>query len=113
MKSILQAILDEVYYPINEGLVENKIISRRMDPDEEYSADVAESDPFKGALADTLLTLIQQVNVSEADKSFGALTDKQREALLTRINNLYKAIGEEEVELEAKPMVYINTESWM
>ena len=113
MKSILQAIKDEVYYPINDGLVENKLIGRDLVPDGVFSKAVMESDAFMGALADTLYTLIQQVNVSEGDKSFGAMTDKQREALLIRINNLYGAIGEEPVEIEPKPMVYINSESWM
>ena len=113
MKSILQAIKDEAYYPINDGLVENKLIGRDLVPNDEFSKAVMESDAFKGALADTLYTLIQQVNVSEGDKSFGAMTDKQREALLIRINNLYEAIGEEPVEIEPKPMVYINSESWM
>lgn len=113
MKTILQAIKDEIYYPINDGLVENKLLGRGMMPYESLTKAVLDSDEWKGALADTLLTLIQQVNVSEGDKSFGAMTDKQREALLIRINNLYKAIGEEEVQIESKPMVSINPESWM
>lgn len=108
MKTILQAIKDEIYYPINDGLVENKLLGRDLAPDGEFSKEILGSDQWKGALADSLLTLIQQVNVSEGDKSFGAMTDKQREALLIRINNLYKAIGEEPVEIELKPTVYIN-----
>lgn len=108
MKNVLQAIKDEIYYPVNDGLVENKLLGRDLPPDQEFSKDVLNSDAWKGALADSLLTLIQQVNVSEGDKSFGTMTDKQREALLIRINNLYKAIGEEPVEIELKPMVYIN-----
>ena len=113
MKTILQAIKDEVYYPINEGLIENKLLGRDLSPDGEFSKAVLDSDKWKGALADTLLTLIQQVNVSEGDKSFGSLTDKQREAILIRVNKLYAAIGEEAVEIESKPMVFINPESWM
>lgn len=108
MKTILQAIKDEIYYPINDGLVENKLLGRDLSPDEELSKAVLDSDAWKGALADSLLTLIQQVNISEGDKSYGAMTDKQREALLIRINNLYGAIGEEPVEIELKPTVYIN-----
>ncbi len=108
MKTILQAIKDEIYYPINDGLVENKLIGRDLNPDEEFSKEVLTSNQWKGALADSLISLIQQVNVSEADKSFGAMTDKQREALLIRTNNLYKSIGEEPVEIELKPTVYIN-----
>ena len=108
MKSILQAIKDEVYYPINDGLVVNKILCRGLFPDTEYTAEIAESSGFIGALADTFYSLIQQVNVSEGDKSFGAMTDRQREALLIRINKMYGSIGEEPVEIELKPTVYIN-----
>lgn len=108
MKTILQAIKDEIYYPINDGLIENKLLGRDLSPDGEFSKVVQDSDAWKGALADSLLTLIQQVNISEGDKSYGAMTDKQREALLIRINNLYGAIGEEPVEIELKPTVYIN-----
>lgn len=107
-KSILQALKDEVYYPVNDGLLENKLLGRNISPDEEFSKAVLDSAEWKGALADTLYTLLQAVNVSEGDKSFGALTDSQRKALLMRINNLYGAIGEEQVELEQKPTVYIN-----
>lgn len=113
MKTILQALKDEVYYPINDGLVENKLMGRDLIPDEEFSRAVLDSDAWKGALADTLLTLIQAVNVSEGDKSFGTLTDTQRRALLIRINNLYGAIGEDAVEIEPKPTVSINPEKWM
>lgn len=108
MKTILQAIKDEIYYPINDGLVENKLLGRDLVPDGEFSKTVLNSDAWKGALADSLLTLIQQVNISEGDKSYGAMTDKQREALLIKINNLYGSIGEEPAEIELKPTVYIN-----
>lgn len=108
MKTVLQAIKDEIYYPINAGLVENKLMLRGLSPKAEFSLDVAQSDAFKGALADSLLTLIQAVNISESDKSIGSLTDAQRKALLQQINKLYEAIGEPEVTLEPKPMVFIN-----
>jgi hypothetical protein len=113
MKTILQALRDEIYYPVNDGLLENKLLGRDLSPDGEFSKDVLRSDAWKGALADSLLTLIQAVNVSEGDKSFGSLTDSQRKALLIRINNLYGDIGEEAVEIEPKPMVSINPERWM
>ena len=113
MKTILQALKDEVYYPINDGLVENKLMGRGIDPYEDFTLETIASDEWKGALADTLFTLIQAVNVSEGDKSFGALTDSQRKALLLRINKLYGDIGEEAVEIESKPTVSINPERWM
>ena len=107
MKSVIQAILDEVYYSVNKGLVENKLVARGLDPESECSASTFTDNGFMGALADTLFSLIQAVNVSEGDKSVGSLTDAQRKAILARANQLYKAIGEEEV-TALQPTVYIN-----
>lgn len=108
MKTVLQALKDEIYYPVNEGLLENKLQGRDLDPGLGFSKSVQDSSAWKGALADSLLTLIQAVNISEGDKSYGALTDAQRKALLVQINRLYGEIGEEEVSLDLKPTVYIN-----
>lgn len=108
MKTVLQALRDEIYYPVNEGLLENKLLARGLDSGLAFDKSVIDSAEWKGALADSLLTLIQAVNVSEGDKSFGTLTDTQRRALLIRINKLYGEIGEETVEIELKPTVYIN-----
>ena len=107
MKTIRQAILDEVYYPINRGLVENKLLARGLDPDQECSSETFKDSAFLGALADSLYSLIQAVNVSEGDKSVGSLTDAQRSAIINHANNLYKSIGEEEL-TALQPMVYIN-----
>ena len=108
MKTILQALKDEIYYPVNDGLIENKLLGRGLNPSDNFTQAVLNSAPWKGALADSLFTLIQAVNVSEGDKSFGALTDAQRKGILAYINKLYNAIGEDEVTFEPKPMVYIN-----
>ena len=103
----MQAILDEVYYPVNRGLVENKLLTRGIDPSQECSSETFTDNAFLGALADTLYSLIQAVNVSEGDKSVGSLTDAQRKAIINRANQLYKAIGEEEV-TAFQPMVFFN-----
>ena len=109
MKTILQAIKDEVFYPVNDGMVENKILRRGMGTDDDATKEALASNSFLGALADVLReVLIQAVNVSEGDKSVGAMTDLQRKALQKRINGLYKEIGEEEIDLIQNPMVYIN-----
>lgn len=105
MKTIKQALIDEIHYPIPEGFVDNKLIERELDGSAEYSLSIHNSDNWKGALADCLYSLLQAVNFSEADKSVGSLSDKDKERLLVRINNLYKEIGEDEV--EGLPMVYI------
>lgn len=105
MKTVLQALRDEVHYPIPVGFVENKLIERQLDGSMEYSYDVSHSNEWKGALADCLYSLLQAVTYSESDKSVGVLTDKDKERLLVRINSLYKSIGEDTVSL-GQPMVY-------
>lgn len=106
MKTVLQALRDEVHYPIPVGHIENKLIERRLDGDTEYSYDVSQSKEWKGALADCLYSLLQAVTYSESDKSVGTLSDEDKRRLLVRINALYKSIGEATVNL-GQPMVYI------
>lgn len=105
MKTIKQALIDEIHYPIPLGFVENKMIERQLKGDDEYTFEVAQSKEWKGALADCLYSLIQAVSLSESDKSIGTLSDKDKERLLVRINALYKTIGESPA--LGQPMVYI------
>lgn len=105
MKTIKQALIDEIHYPIPLGFVENKMIERQLSGDDEYTFEVAQSKEWKGALADCLYSLIQAVSLSESDKSIGTLSDKDKERLLVRINALYKSIGESPA--LGQPMVYI------
>lgn len=105
MKTIRQALIDEIHYPIPEGFVENKLIERRLDGDQEYKFEVSLSKEWKGALADCLFSLVQAVNFSESDKSVGSLSDEDKKRLLVRIRSLYNSIGESP-EL-GQPMVYI------
>ena len=108
MKTIAQALIDEVHYPISYGFVENVCIRRGLNPGDDFSKNVAEGISYTGAWADCLISLLQSVSLGEADKSVGALTDQQRKAILTKANKLYSSIGEEEVALEARPVVHIN-----
>lgn len=108
MKTIIQALIDDIHFPIPYGFVENVCIKRGLDGDGTFNYESANTNAFKGALADCLYSLIQAVNFSEADKSIGSLTDAQREAILVRVNRLYSSIGEDEVTLATRPMVYIN-----
>lgn len=91
-----------------EGKVDNKIIARGLDGDKEYTLETAKSNDYRGAYADCLVALVHAVNFSESDKSVGSLSDDVKKKLLSIANSIYKAIGEEEVLAEPKPMVYIN-----
>ncbi len=106
MKTIKQALIDEIYYPIPEGFVDNKLIERQLEGSDDYTFEVHNSTEWKGALADCLYSLLQAITYHESDKSVGVLTDKDKERLLIRINALYKEIGEDEVDLGI-PTVYI------
>lgn len=107
MKTIQQALLDAVYYPIGVKYVENVMISRNLDAEEECTPEVINSKEFMGAVADCLYSLIQAVNFSEAYKSVGTLSDKQLTAILSRANSIYESIGEKPKDIEPKPMVYV------
>ena len=106
MKTVLQALRDEIHYPVPVGYIENKLIERQLDGCAEYSYDVSQTNEWKGALAGCLYSLLQAVAYSESDKSVGTLSDEDKKRLLARINSLYKSIGEATVSL-GQPMVYI------
>jgi hypothetical protein len=106
-KTIRQALIDEIIYPIPEGLVENKMIARKLDGNAAYDYDAAISKQYKGAFADCLVALVQAVSFSESDKSIGTLTDEVKKKLLFRANAIYAALGEELVP-DPEPTVYIN-----
>ncbi len=108
MKTVGQALMDEIHIPIPYGFVENACIKRELEIECEFDSATAKSDAYKGALADCLYSLIQAVSISESDKSIGSLSEDQRKAILVQVNRLYDAIGEEEVTLSPLPMVYIN-----
>lgn len=104
MKTIMQAMIDEIHYPIGSGIIENKMILRGLNADDEYDMEVAKSNAFIGAVADCLFSLISAPNFSEADKSF-SLSDKA--LILRKVNSIYNSIGEKSVALDEKPMVTI------
>lgn len=107
MKTIKQALMDEIHYPIPEGFVGNITIKRGLDEDAPLTKETMESNEYIGALADCLYSLLHAVNFSEADKSVGSISSSDKEMILLRVNSLYKSIGEAEVQIKAKPMVYI------
>ena len=106
MKTVLQALRDEIHYPIPVGFIENKLIERQLEGDDCYSSEISNTGSWKGALADCLYSLLQAVTYSESDKSVGTLSDEDKKRLLVRINALYKSIGEATVSL-GQPMVSI------
>lgn len=103
MRTIAQALKDEVYYPVNDGKIENILLRRGMDGSGEISAEVLNSPEFNGAVADCLFSLVEAPNFSESDISI-SIQDKN--LILKKVNLIYKSIGEEEKNLD-EPTVYI------
>lgn len=103
MKTIQQALIDEVHYPLPIGFVENKLLARGLEADDDITTDILKSTAFIGCVADCLYSLIEAPNFNEADKSF-SLAD--RNLILKKVNALYQSIGEEPVSID-RPMVYI------
>ena len=75
MKTIQQALIDEIHYPISIGFVENVMIKRKLNPLSYCDSDTMSSKEYMGALADCLWSLVQSINFSEADMSLGSLSD--------------------------------------
>lgn len=108
MKTIREALIDDILYPMPEGKIDNKMIARGLEGDDEFSASVAKSNEYRGCFADCLVALLQSISFSESDKSISAMSDETKKRLLTIANNIYKEIGEDEVVAESKPIVHIN-----
>ncbi len=103
MKTIRQALKDEIPYPIGEGFIDNRIMSRGLDGDAPIDAVIINSKEFLGAKADCLYALVETPNFSESDISISL---QDRNLILKKANYLYNAIGEEEKTLD-QPKVYV------
>jgi hypothetical protein len=103
MKTILQALRDEIHFPVGTGHLENRLLRRGLIPNEECSLETFNDARFIGAVADSLWFLISAPNISESDKQVNMV---YKDLIVKQANQLYKSIGEEERVLD-KPMVSI------
>lgn len=103
MRTIAQALKDEIYYPVNTGKIENVLLRRGLDGSGEISADVLNSPEFNGAVADCLYSLVEAPNFSESDISISL---QDRKLILKKANSIYASIGEDEKNLD-EPKVYV------
>lgn len=103
MRTIAQALKDDVHYPLSGGFIENRLLERGLAGSSEISADVLTSPEFKGAVADCLFSLVEAPNFSESDISISL---QDRNLILKKANSIYASIGEPEKNLD-EPKVYI------
>lgn len=107
MKTILQALKDEIHYKLSNGFFENRLLGRELKADDVCNAEVFKSKAFRGTVADCLISLVQAQNYTEGDVSM-SLSDKKIEEARALANSIYKSIGEPVVgNTEKEPMVYI------
>lgn len=106
MKTICEALIDEIHYPLSKGFVENVLIKRGLNGDDDFGLNVSQSDDYRGAVADCLCSLLFSVNFSEADRSVGSLSSEDKKNILQLANSIYTSIGEKEIKVN-KPKVYI------
>lgn len=105
MKTILQALKDEVHYKLSSGFFENRLLERELKGDDECNIEIFRSKPFKGAVADCLKSLVQAQNYTEGDISM-SLSDKKIEEARNLANSIYRSIGESD-KCFGEPTVYI------
>lgn len=105
MKTIMQALKDEVHYKLSSGFFENRLLERELNGNDECTIEVFKSKQFKGAVADCLVSLVQAQNYTEGDVSF-SLSDKKVELARNLANSIYRSIGETD-KCTDEPTVYI------
>lgn len=105
MKTILQALKDEVHYKLSSGFFENRLLERELNGNDECTIEIFKSKPFKGAVADCLKSLVQAQNYTEGDVSM-SLSDKKIEEASKLANSIYRSIGESD-KCFGEPTVYI------
>ena len=113
MKTVGQALVDEVHIPIPYGFVENACIKRDIDIESEFTGDVARSDAYKGTLADCLLSLIQAVSFSEAFKSIVYITLSARRRFHLLQSRQFTLIADESIEFSCLKAIPAAEGSWL
>lgn len=103
MKTIIQALKDEVHYRLSSGFFENRLLERGLNAEDECTKETLTSKSFKGAVADCLISLVQAPNFSEGDVSF---SQPEKDKILALANSIYNSIGETD-KIVGEPVVYI------
>lgn len=103
-RTIIQALRDEVQYPVSDGFLHNKLIKRGLSGEEIFTADVSSSKEYQGCVADALIGIITSPNISEGGVS---ISHSDKSIILNIANTIYRNIGEQEVSEKQEPTVYV------
>lgn len=101
-RTILQALKDELLYPVSEGFLMNKLIKRGLGGDDLFTAEIAQSKEFRGCVADCLIRIITAPNITEGGMS---ISNSDKDAMLKIANTIYGDIGESEY-TDSRPVAY-------
>lgn len=101
--TILQALENEVHYPLKQVTLELNLLKRGLDGEGDMTRELSNSPEFKGTVADCLISLITAPNFSESDISYSL---PNKDLIIERANALYEEIGEED-KCIGKPKVFI------
>ena len=104
MKTILEALRDEIHYPLPTGYLENKLIVRGLNKDDEFDTETARGKDFRGCVADCLVGLVTSPNISEGGVS---ISQTYKDQIMKIANSIYTSMGENEVTDEKEPTVTI------
>ena len=105
-KTIFEALRDNFMYSLTKGFFENRLIERGLNETDPFTTDVAKSNAYRGAIADSIKWLIVSPNMSEGDISF---SQNEKDKMLKVANSIYAEIGEEPIDAADKPIVYIES----
>lgn len=103
-RTIIQAMRDEIQYPVTDGFLQNKLLKRQLSGDDLFTAEVALSREFQGCVADALIGIITSPNISEGGVS---ISHSDKSVILNIANTIYRNIGEKEVSEKQEPTVYV------
>lgn len=90
--TVLEALKSRVHYPLSGNTFESIATQRGIVTIDEFTTEVANSNSFKGALADLLYELVSVPNISEGGMS---ISFSEKKVILSRANSLYLEIGEQ------------------
>lgn len=104
MRTLTQALIDEIGYPIGEGFATNRLIARGLCPAAPAEPSTIRGAAFQGATADCLVALVRMPNITEGDYRID-LSD--RGLLLRHANAIYRTLGEPTIDDKPKDTVTI------
>ena len=88
--TILSALKASVNYPLSDNNVIPLLITRGLDPDDDFTQVIGKSKEYRLAYADTLRYVVTMVNLQQG----GSVTQAAVDAIVGTANAIYREFGE-------------------